>query len=173
MTLSALASGAWKFTVSVDSPPGTLILKAFSWPKPRPTELVIRSWTAPRPAGIRVRRATGNEVSVVWPLVNCTDSGWSPGAAGNVTVSGTVALECALMVTGLLAGEVAQSCPDTLNDRFPVKAPGAGCATARSWSTPPHKILAVHFPGCGSDTSTCWLFGIVPARVAVGSVPSS
>jgi hypothetical protein len=54
---------------------------------------------------------------VVWPLVNCTDSGWSPGAAGKVTVSGTVALECALMVTGLLAWEAeAASC--SVSQRF-------------------------------------------------------
>ena len=44
-------------------------MKAFSWPIPRPTEAVIRSSNAPPLKGIRVRRAIGNEVSVVLPLV--------------------------------------------------------------------------------------------------------
>jgi hypothetical protein len=73
--------------------------------------LVISVWNDPPGEGMSVRGAIGTEVTAPPGAdVNCTDSGLSPGLAGKATRSGTDALRCAGMVTGLAAGLVTQSC---------------------------------------------------------------
>ena len=61
--------------------------------------------------GIRVRRATGTELSSPPGPVNCTDSGASPGDRGRAMASGTLTELRAGMVTGADAGTVVKSWP--------------------------------------------------------------
>ena len=54
--------------------------------------LVIVVSNGPPADGISVRRSTGSDVRAPLLAANCTDSGWSPGAVGMATRSGTVTL---------------------------------------------------------------------------------
>ena len=61
--------------------------------------------------GMRVRRAIGTEVSSPFGVVNCTDSGASPGVLGRAMLSGTLTELRGGMVTGADAGLVVKFWP--------------------------------------------------------------
>src|SRR5258707_6090976 len=147
------------------SPEGTLMSYVEICPTPRPTVLVIGVRNVPPLDGISVRRATGSDVVAPLLAVNCTDSGWSPGVPGVATSSGTVALECGAIRTGnSVAGALMKCCPEIWKEMSPVNVPGTFGNSWR-WARPfAHKTLAVHQPGTGSATSTCWILGVVPFR---------
>jgi hypothetical protein len=117
---SGLVSGVVTVTPRSGRPAGTLTLNVLIWPIPRPTVLVICVSNSPPVLGTSVRRAIGSEVAAPLAALNCTDSGWSPGAVGNASCSGIATTRCAAMVVVGDAGEVIQFCPEALKLTAPV-----------------------------------------------------